>query len=180
MQKKNLKIFCDIGVPKRGEGGACPLGNFSHLIPFLFLKASLIYIVSGWTFKFEILPKSIAIAAFLLPVDASWGAIENWVRLRTLLCEADKVGTWYVCRHLWKSPFYKKQKTKIKTNQDLKKSFWESISGAGDKKKENQQWWTLVQGRHVCLCQLWHWPFCGYDNVPIPCNMHIWMVIKCN
>ena len=51
--------------------------------------------------------QSIAIAAFLLPVDASWGAIENWIRLQTLLCEADKVRTWYVCRHLWKSTFLK-------------------------------------------------------------------------
>ena len=35
--KINLKFFCDMGVPILG---VCPLGNFSHLIPF-FLKASL-------------------------------------------------------------------------------------------------------------------------------------------
>ena len=38
-------------------------------------------------------PKSIAVAAFLLPVEASGGAIENRLGLQTLLCEADKVRT---------------------------------------------------------------------------------------
>ena len=28
-------------IPILGEGGVCPRGNFSHLIPFLILKASL-------------------------------------------------------------------------------------------------------------------------------------------
>ena len=40
-----------MGVPKLGEG-ACPLGNFSHLIPFLFLKASLS--VRGWVVTYLI------------------------------------------------------------------------------------------------------------------------------
>jgi len=41
-RKININFFCDMGVPKLGEGGeVCPLGNFADLIPFIFLKASI-------------------------------------------------------------------------------------------------------------------------------------------
>ena len=44
-------------------------------------------------FKFSLfkIPKSIAVAALLFPVDTSGGAVKNRISLQVLLCEPDKV-----------------------------------------------------------------------------------------